>query len=573
MSEAPSPADDSSPQPALMLSLGKAGPTSSLGLMRWLPLLLLALVIGIGLRVGMAWSTADHAVEWEADAFVRAWEALPLSGLNHVRPPLTGWVFHQLASRLALESILELRLAGVVVSVMALGCAMLMAIALSGQTQAARRSRGFGLAWMTGIWAVLPTLFFSAPRPTGETLLGGLLCLLGAGVVAWGRRATLLTWISLALATGLALLAGGLVVALAVSVGLVVYLVPVPRVGIALPLVLALALGAGGALWLASGDTESGWASLPLDAAPAYALAELTDTPIALDDRQPLDPQRRTIAAYRVAWDGARDAGVVGVATAFSRRLVLDQLSPRRFEPLGSPMLAIGLFDVFLRGGLLLFAAATLSLLRRRGESSFPRAGMALALLMLLFLLTSAATSPFGWAPIDLVLLAVAGAGVASADPDRPAIRWLAFGVGGVMLGALGLGAGLADQPLSRWSTDLTHEAQQGRKLVEWLEHGGPDDAAGHLTAAALLMDPGAPFLRLPEAASRHTEAALELDPSSHAVLAAMVQSWVENLRLDEAEQLAGTMLDTSGELSADGRLLTSWVHEVKNRRLAAAGR
>ena len=86
-------------------------------------------------------------------------------------------------------------------------------------------------------------------------------------------------------------------------------------------------------------------------------------------------------------------------------------------------------------------------------------------------------------------------------------------------------------------------------------------------------MDPSAPFLRLPEAAGRHARAALELDPSNTVVLATLVKSEVENLRLEEAERLAWTMLDASGELSAEGRLLITWVHEVKSRRLASADR
>jgi hypothetical protein len=335
-------------------------------------------------------------------------------------------------------------------------------------------------------------------------------------------------------------------------------------------MLLACALGTAGALWLTGGLPNGEDGIAPLDAAPAYGLAAFMNKPIALDDRQALDPDRRTLDVYRAAWDGARHEGGLGVATEFSRRLVLDQLSPRRFESLGSPMLAIGLFDVFLRGGLLLFAAATLSLLRRRGESSWPRAGVTAAFLVLLVLRVMSANNPYALAPIDLVLLAAAAAGVAGADPDRPAMRWLAFSVGGLMLGALGLGAGLADQTLSPWSTELAHEASQGRNLVERLEHGGPTDAEGHLNAAYVQMDPAAPFLRLPEAAGRHARIALELDPSNTVVLATLVKSEAENLRLDEAERLAGTMLDASGELSAEGRLLITWVNDVKARRLAA---
>jgi len=536
-------------------------------------MLLLALAVGVGLRAGVAWSQADHAAEWEADGFVRAWEALPFQGLNLVRPPLNGWVFHKLTSAAGLESILAVRLAGVAVSVFALGCAMALVLALAGVTRAARRSRGFALAWMTGIWAVAPTLFVTAARPTGETLLGGLLCLLCAALVTWGRHAGPLSWICVAATTCLVLLAGGVVMAAALAVGLLIYMAPVPRVGVALPMLLAVVVGFGGALWLGGGRPGGEDSVIPLDSAPGYGLVAFVGRSVALDDRQPVDVDRRTHVVYRTAWAGAREEGVLGVATEFSRRLVLDQLSPRRFESFGSPTLAIGLFDVFLRGGMLLFAAATLSLLRRRGESSWPRAGVGVALLALLVLRVMSASNPYALAPIDLVLLAAAAAGVAGADPDRPAIRWLAFSVGGVMLGALGLGAGLADLPLSAWSTELTHEAKQGRTLVERLEHGGPTDSEGHVVAAYLQMDPAAPFLRLPEAASAHAELALEQDPSSTLVLATLVKSHVENVRLEEAERLARTMLDASGELSAEGRLLVTWVHEVKNRRMAAADR
>jgi hypothetical protein len=536
-------------------------------------MLVLALLVGIGLRVGVAWTSADHAAEWEADGFVRAWEELPFGGLNQMRPPLSGWVFHQISELAALESILAVRLAGVGLSVISLVCAMMLTLALSGLTKAVRRSRGFALAWLTVVWAVLPTLFFSAPRPTGETLLGGVICLLCAALVVWGRRGGLLCWASLAAMTCVALLAGGVLLAAALGVGLLVYLVPVPRIGVALPVLLAFALGGIGAAWVAGHRPGAERHFVPIDAAPAFAMAELTSTPIVLDARQPVDAALRTRAAYASAWTGARSAGPLGVASAASRRLVLDQLSPRRFDSLGSPMLPVGLLDVFLRGGLLLFAVATLSLTRRGSESSWPRGGVVVALLLLIFVGIMTASSPFAWAPVDLVLLAVAAAGVAGADPDRPAIRWLAFSIGGVMLGALGLGAGLASLSLSPWSTQLTHRAQQGRQLVERLEHGGPVDADGHLTAAYLLMDHAAPFLRFPEAADRHVLAALELDPSSGLVLSALVKSEVENLRLDEAERLVETMLDSSGELSSEGRLLTAWVHDVRSRLLAASGR
>jgi hypothetical protein len=543
-------------------------------------LLALALCLGLGLRVAVALRTAHTALPWEADGFLRCWEALPFVPLSRMRPPLPGWVLHHLADAAQAYTILAVRLLSVGLSLFGLLGAVVLGHVLATRLGHRAPNRRAARAWIVAAWAVQPTLVVGAASPLGDALLGGWLCLALAAAVQLGsgggtglaRAAAPLRAAWLALAVLGVVLAGGIGAACAVLVALIVFLAPVPPLRVALPPLLAVLLALSGGWWLQRGpDPERAW--MP-DTAPAWSLAALTEAPLAIDETEPLDPDLRALTVWEAAVHRARDMGALAVLRACSLRLVGDLLNPARFEhalALPGPRGLPGMLDLLLRGGVLLFAMAAASMARPRIESALPRGGPVAGFVTLFVVLLLSASGPFAFAPLDFVLIGVAGAGIACADRRHRGLRWLAFGIGGLLLAGLGLGALLREQALSPWITTLNATADQGPQLVRTLANGGPQEEHGEIFAANLLMDRMAPFQRTPEACLRHALRATQLAPLSPRATSALVNAWLENLDFTAAAALAASMRNETGGLTPDGRVLLGWVEHCEREWRTAA--
>jgi hypothetical protein len=559
----PAVSSDPGPAPAVGRAAGRTR--------RLVGLSVLWLLLGLGLRVALAWARASGSSEWEADGFVLGWEGRGWADWNRMRPPLFAWVLRGGVVTFGLQSVLAVRLLCVAVSLLCLLAAWELVLALAAWSRAPARRAVLALCWLTGCWALFPTLIVSATSPTPEAFVGGVLCLLVAALLRFRARPGPLRWSWLVVTGALALGVGGLLVALALVVALAVYLAPIPRLAVCLPLLLAAML-AGTAAWFAQRGPDASRPWLP-DAAPAYALAALAEIPLHLDDTEPVDPDRRVRRVWSLASEELSARRGMDLAGALTNRLLVDHLSPRRFEGLSTvPVLPVGLLDVFLRGGLLLFASATLALSRRSQVSAAPRAAAVAGLATLVLAQVVAGVGPFPLASFDWLLLAVGVGGLAGADPARPAPRWIAFTIGGLMMSALGLWAMASGRSPSPWTRQLTHMQSQGRALVDTLADGGPRSAVGHVGAARLMMDPSAPFQRLPSAAVRHAQAALREAPLNEYVLRTVVEAEVANMRLENAEELVRTLVDSDGLQTRENRLLLGWIQHKRRQWRSEGG-
>jgi hypothetical protein len=528
-------------------------------------------LVGLGLRTALAFSRTTVA-EWEADGFVLGWEGRPWDSWNRMRPPLLPWALHGGVDSFGLESVLQVRLLCVAVSLLCLLAAWDLVLALALWSRAPARQAGLALCWLTACWALFPTLIVTASTPTPEALVGGALCLFAAAVLRFRAHPGAVRWAWLVLTAALALGLGGVLVAVALALALLAYLSPVPRLRLSLPVLLAAGL-AGGAIWFLQRGPDESRAWLP-DSGPAYALAALADLPLGLDDTEPVDPDRRARRVWSRVADELDSRRGLDLAGAVTHRLLVDRLSPRRFEAVSAlPVLPIGLLDVFLRGGLVLFASATLALCRRSQASAAPRAAAVVGLLTLGIALVAAGIGPVSLATFDWLVLGLGVAGLLGADPRRPAPRRVAFAIGGLMLAALGLWAMASGRAPSTWTRQLSHMQSQGRTLVETLADGGPRSVAGHVAAAHLMMDPAAPFQRLPEAAQRHASAALQLAPFDDVAMRMLIEAEVENMRLVNAEELARTLVDEEGMPSLDQKVLLAWVQHKRRQWRSEGGK
>jgi hypothetical protein len=546
------------------------------------PLALVLLALGIGLRVLVAWHLAGRTGEWEADGFVRAWEGQAWGAWNRVRPPLTGWVLQSLVG--SERSVFAVRLVCIGVSVAGLLAALWTASRLVRVLRAPPRAPRLAGCWLTGWWAVFPTLVSGACRPTPELLLGPLLTLLLGALVAWDERPHVGHALLVLVSATAALLAGGIVVAAVLVVGLAVYLLKLPRLRASLPVLLMIG-GALAAAWLVQRGPDPSRPWQP-DTAPALSLGALLDVPLAAEPDL-VNADARAERWWRHTREGLEARGPLDVLRRYALRLTLDELGPARFDDWGLQdrglsALPVGFADVFVRGGLLLFALATLTLVRRTTESSLPRAAVAVALLLLAPLLVVTACSPLALAPFDLPLLTLAAAGVAAADPGQAGLRWAAFFIGGALLLALPVAGYVSGRPPAEWVTKLGAREQQdepalpgtpGRRLVAVLQGEGPVDAPRQLQAARLMRDPLAPFVRLAEASRAHALAASVLDPTAAPVLTQMVASHCENGDFEAAETLARSLLDASGAPTRDSDLLVDWVRQAQYDLRAAESR
>ncbi len=542
---------------------------------------LLALVLGLGLRAGHAEAMASTALEWEADGFVAALEGRGWDAINRVRAPGIGLTMNRLGESLGLTTILEVRMLCVALSLLALLAALDLALAGSRITGMTRRSVGRTLAWGTTVWALHPTLIRSAVSPTPELLLGGALCLALAGWARCHRGAWILGLPLLALGSASAVVLGGSVVALALVAGLIVYLLPVPRLASALGALLAvgaaLALGA-----LAQRGPETlGREWLP-DTAPAHSLLALADGRVLTPGEVQFHAEVRELDTMHRAYDAVASAPPLTLAFSLARRLGQDLLGPRRLAPLLQGIVdipeddswlqarrAMGLFDVLLRGGLLLFAFAVLGLAKvKEVRSSWPRAGIVVAALILVLVGAATAVGPLTLASLDLVLLGAAAAGVAGADPSRPWTRRLAFAVGGTLLCTLLITGGVDDRPLDPWMQAMGHSQREGQLLALLLENGGPSSLEEELRACHFLGRAQAPFLRRPRLALLHALAATQFDPENDDAVVALIAAQAECGDYRDAAMLAESAYRAAPpgtEAARRMELMLDWV--VKEQR------
>lgn len=572
----PDPADDapSSPPapPPTSVSASHAG--------RQVRGLVYALAVGVAARLLWAWVLRDHVAEWESDGFVWAWEGRPFDTLNRMRPAGGPWLLGRLGDLLRVDSILQVRWMAVGLSIVAFLAAVDLAASLARLTGLTRRSGLLAASWMAWVWALDPTLVASSVAPVPETLVGAAACVFLAGLARRVPGPGLFGLLLAALGGAALVSTGGTPCALALLVGLLVFLIPVPRLLPALGAasLVAVALGVG---WYVQRGPDAQRPFLPESGAvdSLLALTSAADRPFSglaastdLRDRQDLDTLRERWAEE---WPD--------VSLGVLERLATEQLGPARFTPLAEALLPhqadgradprsaglvlpLGVFDLFLRGGMLLFALTVLGLTRREGGSGWPRAACGVGLLVWLVALTAGAIGPFAAAPFDLVLLGLAGAGVAGGDPSRPRTRRVAFVLGGVLLCTLFFTGGWGVRPLRTFTTDLTHVHGDGQLLVDVLKDGGPRDAPGHGRAATLLMEADAPLLRIPRAALRHATTSLELAPDAPGANEAYVRALVECGRYAEAARLAEELHTEAGSGDVRSKAFLSWVQDEQRR-------
>jgi len=552
--------------------------------------LLLALAVGVVLRIGYAESPEVGVGEWEADGFVATWEGRSWGSLNRVRPPGLPFVLSQVGKVLPVKGLADVRLLSVGLSVLGLMAAWLCAGALAAVSGLKRRSMVRAAGWMTAVWAVQPTLLMSSISPTPELLTGLTACLLVA-CLAYGRSSPSgLSWLLTTLAAAAFLVCGGILAAVAVTLGVIVYLLPVPPAGRALVVLCALTVALATGWFVQRGpDGERPWAP---DTAWAYSGRAMLGASGPHPNDIPTHADLRARQTIQTAFDAARDAGVGTIARLWGGRLVYQLLGARRLEPLAlsagrafesagdadasmeatsSPaVLGLGLFDLFLRGGLLLFALTVIGLVGRGGSaSSWPRAGVVVGALVWLLMLAVGAHGPLAVAPFDLLLLGVAGAGVVGADPAKAWTRRLAFAVGGVLLATFLWTAGWRDAPLDRWITDVGHGSGEGRYLVSVLQDGGPSEGQGQYSAAHFLSLWNTPLLRLPEPANRRAAEAwkqLISTERADAALELLVRTLVECQRYADAARLAADFHSSMGVGDTRSSLLLHWVQDEQRK-------
>lgn len=577
-------AQQNSPAPPLRRS-------PSVGL--WL-VLIGAVLLGLALRVGHAWELRDEAFEWEADGFVVAWEGRSLESWNRLRPPGLGLVMTGLREALGLETVLLVRLACVALSLLGLLAAVDLARALSRATGLGRRSLVGAAAFAALVWAVHPTLLRQAVTPTPELVVGPLACLALSRLVVFGARPGVWSWLVLALAVVGVCLGGGLAVVLALMVGVLVDLLPVPRFSVAVAPLALLLVGLAAFGWIQSGGgLQRPW--LP-DTAGLHSVAALLELDPPHPDDIPAAADRREILHLQALRRGVAGVDPWFAGRALFERIRRDALGPGRLEPLlafkqapsgvllpevepappppvsNDLLLALGYWDLFLRGGSVLFSLTVLGLMRRREHhSTLPRAAVTIAILLYGLLSVCFAIGPLSLSTVDLLLLGVAAGGVAGGDPRQLWLRRLAFAVGGILTCTLLYTAGLKLEPLSRWTAELSHVAREGRQLVRLLDTPDPGDVVAEVRIAELLMRPTSPLLRMPEAALTHALQATQLLPTHDDTLEVFVRAQVEAGNFRDAARGAegGVALHPAGTLQAKRwELMLDWVRQEE--RMAA---
>lgn len=529
--------------------------------------LALVAVLGAGLALRAAVALPlTSAADWEADAFVWAWAGPATRDLaSDCRPAGLQRLWEACGWLAGPSSQVGLRLVWVGLSLAALGCAWQFTRALLRWRGAPLESLPRARFAICLLWAVAPALVRSGPRPVAELVSGALLCLVASAWLWFRMRPGPLTWLWLC-GTGIAsVFFGGLVPALVLTVGLLAFLVTLPPVASTL-----LSLGAWALALGAAGGVAHGTAAVATwrpESGPAYALAALVEAPAALDDTASLLPQVRGDEVWRAAGEtlGERPlATTLGDLGTRTRAL----LSPARFPELGEGLRpGLGLLDAALAGVLLVLAVRTVA---ARTPSGSPRRGRwpaAIAGAAAVLATVAAATGPFALSGLLLVALASAAAG----DRPRTAAAWALPLAAGLALAALALRPQPTERPEWRWLLHLGPDDGRGRQVVGLLASAGPLTGSEHELLAQGLIAPAAPFLRRPELAREHAQAALIARPVDDDAVALLVQAEVECLRFVPAEELAKTIVDAQGVMTPRGRMLAEWVRD-KSRRARLDG-
>ncbi len=556
-------------------------------------MLVLAIAVGLALRIGYASSAELPVGEWETDGFVTVWEGRPWGSLNRVRAPGLALLLTQLGEVLPVDSLRNVRLLAIGLSGLGFLAALLCAAALAAISGLSRRSMLRAASWMAWLWAVHPTLILSSVSPTPELITGSMACLMVAALAFARHRPGVLSSVLCALAGGAFVVAGGVLAAVALVVGVLVWLMPIPPFGrmLAGVTILVLALASGWAVQRGS-DGERPW--FP-DTAWAYSWSAMVDHPGPHPNDIPTDADQRARLALSTAWDATTQSDGVWIGQTWLNRLAFQLMGPRRFEyvvqasglgqvdlealeqqepgasaveassqALARGRFGLGLFDVFLRGGLLLFALTVIGLVRKgAAPASWPRAGVVVGALTWLLLMAASAIGPAAMAPFDVLLLGVAGAGVAGADPKKAWTRRLAFAVGGVLLGTFLWTSGWRDEPLQPWLMSMEHRTAEGRSLTHLLEDGGPKTPDELFRAAHLMSVWNAPLLRLPEAAyeraSESWKSVMSTETADQAV-ELLVRTLVECRLYADAARLADDYHMSLGVSDKRSELLLHWV-------------
>lgn len=574
--------------------IGSTGDPAPRGNGALLPVLAALLLVGLGLalRITHARALGSEVFEWEADLVIQTWEGRPWGAWNRLRVPGGPILLAALWERMPGAGVPPLRLVCVGLSVLGLAAALELARQVSLRSGLERRSVLRGVVWASVVWAIHPTLIRTAVSPSPELLTAPAVCFLLGRLVAGCRPGPAGWWDRLLLLVGAAVATafGGVLLGLAVLLGVLVYLLPLPRLSIALQALALLAVVGSCLWWIQRGpDPTRRW--LP-DTAPVHSLLALLDAPPAHPNDLPCHADRREefhLSRLREAWSTADGLAVMG---RLADRLRQDALGPARLEPLISwwnPEASsaggtlrpgtreLGWFDLFLRGGCLLFACAILrTLARPPAQACLPRAALVVGLLGWTVLGISAGVGPFVVAPLDLALLGLAAGGVAGADPRRAWTRRIAFAMGGLLLCTLLFTAGVRPLPMTDWTRRLTHGQGEGAFLVGLLADPEASPPAGAPAArqeqiANLLMQPGLPFLRLPEAAAAHALAATMLTPDADTALELLARAHVEAGEFRQAALAVEMGLALQSRESFGQRrmeLLLDWVRQEE--RLAA---
>lgn len=575
----PSAADPATPTPtaAAAPAVPPAGPSAvgrSFGV-------LVALAVGIALRVGYAFELRNVVTGWESDAFLRAWVGRPWDALNRLRPPGAAWLHHRVGELLGDEpGLLVLRLIAIGVSIVAWLACFELAATMSRSSRIARRSLLAALLFVTWAWALHPTLIASSVRPDNVMPLGATLCLCLSGALKIHQRRFLIGWLQFTAGLTGALLTGGVIVAIAGVVGLLWSLLPVPPFASAGRMIAGFAVAFGIAWWAQAGpvvEPPRPW--LP-DTAGMHGAMALVEAPFMTFDPAEIDFEARELSRFDMLAVTVRNTPSVEILRAWIDRWIGDLHGPARFEGLPASLprpwspLVVALLEGLLRGGVLLFVVATMTATPLAAESAWPRAGAIVAVLLLGLLTTVTITGPFDLGALDLVFVGVAGAGMAGIDPSRPGARRAFFLVGGALACIF---------PALAWHSEATPSAwvqhghlPPGRAAAlaleyEWVRES--DDIAAIQGTLPWLMHYEHPFARQPEEALELAWRQHDMAPDDPHAVNLLIRALLENGRIDEARDVANDSLLMTDSRDGQARMMIDLVdHVAKLQRARGDG-
>ena len=297
----------------------------------------LALVAIVALGLVLRWRHAEAlegvVFEWEADGFISAWEGQPWGGWNRLRPPGVGWAYARVAEQYGLQTTHAIRLACIALSLVGLLAAWELGRSVSRRGRLGRRSLTRCAVWAGLVWAVHPTLIRSSVSPTPELLVGPALCLLLSALIARRERRGPLAWALAVALVALASVVSGVVFLIAFAIGLIVYLIPVPRFSITAA-GSAMLLAGVAALYAAQRGPEPGERVVLPDLAGVHSVMALAGIDPPHPNDLPAHADRRELLMLQTAQDGIARTPVLDLGTALLGRLLADVWGPARLQPL-----------------------------------------------------------------------------------------------------------------------------------------------------------------------------------------------------------------------------------------------